>query len=153
LLHGPMYEHAFAVQFLGEVLARIDDREKKDLVRKALQRGVKLILDSQNEQGGWRYHPRPLEADISVTCCQVYALMAARKAGITVPQETVSKAIGYIKSCQDPKSGGFRYQPGPRPPGFTRAAAAVAALQLAGAPQDEAMSKALDFMLAQRSGP
>src|SRR5262249_34344919 len=78
VLHGPMYEHAFAVQFLGEALARMDDREKKDLVRKALERSVKLILDAQNEQGGWRYHPRPLEADISVTCCQVYALMAAR---------------------------------------------------------------------------
>ena len=71
------------------------------------------------------------DADISVTIMQVMALRAAKSAGIHVKDETMKKAITYIKRCYDPRSGGFSYMPGTGP-GFARTAAGVCVLQLTG---------------------
>ena len=49
-------------------------------VRTKLQAAVKLIVDSQNPEGGWRYQPVPTDADISVTICQIMALRAEETA-------------------------------------------------------------------------
>jgi hypothetical protein len=38
------------------------------------------------------------------------------------------KCVQYILNCQDPHSGGFRYQPNGGPPGFARTAAGIDAL-------------------------
>ena len=42
-----------------------------------LAAAVKLIVNTQNSNGGWRYQPVRTDADISVTICQVMALRAA----------------------------------------------------------------------------
>src|SRR5206468_2460378 len=81
-----------------------------------LGRAVDLTIKSQNRQGGWRYRPFDGDADISATICQIMALRAARNAGITVPKEVADRCIDYVKRCQDPASGGFRYQPHGGPP-------------------------------------
>jgi prenyltransferase beta subunit len=103
--HGPMYGHGFATLFLAEVYGTTDRED----VGRALRRAVQLIVDTQNDQGGWRYFPKPDEADVSVTVCQAMALRAARNAGIAVPKETIDKCIAYIRGCQNP-DGGFRYR-------------------------------------------
>ncbi|MFZ9692807.1 MAG: hypothetical protein ACO3EP_12275, partial [Phycisphaerales bacterium] len=69
--HGPMYGHGFATLFLGEVYGMTPEDAS---VRDALERAVELIVNSQNEEGGWRYNPVPYDADVSVTICQVMAL-------------------------------------------------------------------------------
>ena len=69
--HGPMYGHGFATLFLGEIYGMNPSDER---VRDALGRAVRLIVDSQNEEGGWRYNPVPLDADVSVTICEIMAL-------------------------------------------------------------------------------
>ena len=76
--HGPMYGHGFATLFLAEVYGMHPDPE----LRPKLVKAVKLIINTQNDEGGWRYQPERREADISVTICQVMALRAARNAGI-----------------------------------------------------------------------
>ena len=80
---GPMYGHGFATLFLGEVYGMTGD----DTVKEKLERAVRLIERTQNPEGGWRYQPAPLDADISVTICQVMALRSAREAGIHVDKE------------------------------------------------------------------
>ena len=51
--HPPMYGHGFAATFLAECYGtspRADLREK-------LAKAVKLIVNTQNKEGGWRYQP------------------------------------------------------------------------------------------------
>lgn len=127
--HGPMYGHGFGTMFLAETYGmtfRSDHRDK-------LNRAVALIINTQNAEGGWRYQPqREQQADISVTVSQVMALRAARNAGLSVPKETMDRAVAYIERCQN-QDGGFMYQAAVGgESGFARTAAAVAALNGAG---------------------
>jgi hypothetical protein len=126
--HGPMYSHGFGTLFLAEAYGMTHRPE----IRDKLQKAVRLIIDSQNVEGGWRYQPVRNDADLSVTICQINALRAARNAGLFVPKETVDACIRYVKRSQN-ADGGFRYmlQAGASSE-FPRSAAGVVALQSAG---------------------
>jgi hypothetical protein len=126
--HGPMYSHGFGTLFLAEAYGMT----RRPELREKLQKAVRLIIDSQNIEGGWRYQPVRHDADLSVTICQINALRAARNAGLFVPKETVEACIRYVKRSQNP-DGGFRYmlQAGASSE-FPRSAAGVVALQSAG---------------------
>ncbi len=140
--HGPMYGHGFATLFLGEVYGMTGDPR----AREALLKAVRLIVTTQNPQGGWRYQPRPFDADISVTICQVMALRSARNAGLSVPKETIDRAIAYVRQCQNPADGGFKYMLNSGGSAFPRSAAGVAALYYAGVYEDDALSKGLTYL-------
>jgi Prenyltransferase and squalene oxidase repeat len=103
--HGPMYDHGFATLFLAEVYGMT----KTANLRNSLERAVRLIINSQNKEGGWRYEPDSKDADLSVTVCEVMALRAARNSGISVPKETIDRCTEYVRKSQTP-DGGFRYQ-------------------------------------------
>lgn len=151
--HGPMYGHGFATLCLAEAHGMITQPELRNRVRETLGRAVRLIVDSQNREGGWRYQPRAADADLSVTICQIMALRAAKDAGIDVPKDKVDNCIKYVKECQDLRgSGGFRYQRGGGPVGFARTAAGVTALYSAGVYDGEEVEKGLDFMMRHRPG-
>lgn len=125
--HGPMYGHGFAALFLGEVYGMSNRPEVRETFRKA----VRLIINTQNHEGGWRYHPVRHDADLSVTVCQVMALRAARNVGIYVDKRVIDGAIEYVKASQNP-DGGFRYMLNSGGSAFARSAAGIAALQYAG---------------------
>ncbi len=139
-----MYGHGIAAIALGEVYGQTRD----SAIRAKLERAVKLIIASQNKQGGWRYRPVPADADISVTVLQVVALRVAKNAGIQVPQETIDRAIAYVRSCQDEKTGGFTYQPRNNKPGFARTAAAIYSLQMCGVYDDPMIDRGAEYMFA-----
>jgi hypothetical protein len=101
---GPMYGHGFAALFLCETYGM----SLREDLRDRLSEAIGLIVQTQNDEGGWRYQPRPRDADLSVTVCQVMALRAARNAGLAVPKETIDRAMEYVKACQN-ADGGFRY--------------------------------------------
>lgn len=146
--HGPMYDHGFATLFLAECCGmshRADLREK-------LSKAVKLIVNSQNDEGGWRYRPQRDEADISVTVCQVMALRAARNAGIYVPAKTIESAVDYVKKCQNP-DGGFIYRLPTGDSAFPRSAAAIVALNSAGIYDSPAVKKGIDYLLGFKPSP
>ena len=147
--HGPMYSHGFATLFLAESHGTIADRELRRRVRESLGRAVRLILDTQHNEGGWRYDPRPMPPDISVTVCQIMALRAARNAGLEVPKSTVDKCIDYVRGCQN-SDGGFRYMRQSGLSQFPRSAAAVAALYSAGIYQDKAIDRGLRYLAQYR---
>ena len=145
--HGPMYGHGFAALFLAEAHGMVNDRTLRDQLRGAVDRSIKLIINTQNAQGGWRYQPQKSDADISVTICQIMALRAARNAGISVPKKTADDCTNYVKSCQDRATGGFRYQPFGGPPGFARTAAGLCAFYSAGLYEGPEVDKGLTYLM------
>src|SRR5579864_1232220 len=51
--HNPMYGHGFATLFLAEVYGMT---QRPD-VKEKLQNAIRLIVTTQNPEGGWRYQP------------------------------------------------------------------------------------------------
>ena len=145
--HGPMYGHGFATLFLGEIYGMSPPGEDRQRVREALLKAVRLIVNTQNKEGGWRYQPIPFDADLSVTICQVMGLRSARNAGLSVPEATIDKAIEYVKACQNPSDGGFRYMLNPGGSAFPRSAAGVAALYYAGVYGGETIEQGLEYLM------
>jgi hypothetical protein len=138
--HGPMYEHALATLALIEVSGWMTEAA----IRDTCQRAIDLIVAAQNPEGGWRYQPRPQDADLSVTVMQVVALRAAQNARLRVPQETLDRAVDYVKKCAKPE-GGFAYQPGQGVKDAQSAAGALC-LQLLGRFDDPDVIKALEAL-------
>ena len=138
----PMYSQGFATLFLAEIYG---ESHAADLHEK-LQRAIRLIIDAQNAQGGWRYQPVPMDADISVTICQVMALRAAREAGIAVPRRTITKAISFVHRLQN-ADGGFSYMLNMGGSAFPRSAAGVAALLYAGIYRGSAIGNGVHYLM------
>jgi len=136
-----MYAHGLATLALSEVWGMSEREELRDVLKAA----VKVIIGSQNKQGGWRYKPEPQDADISVTVMQIVALASASEAGIHVPQEVIDKALIYVKNCQNRFKGGFGYTPSGGP-GFARTAAGVMSLQMCGERNTRAVKAGLYFL-------
>ncbi len=140
--HGPMYGHGFATLFLSEcygMTQRTDIREK-------LTKAVQLIINTQNDEGGWRYQPVRRDADISVTICEVMALCAARNSGLYVPRETIDRCIDYVKRRQN-ADGGFMYMLQGGQSQFPRSAAGVVALYSAGIYDSPEIKKGLEYLM------
>jgi len=152
-MHGPMYGHGFGTLFLAESQGMVQQPDLRDKVHEVLDRAVKLIIRTQNQEGGWRYMPVRADADLSVTICQIMALRAARNAGLAVPRSVADNCIRYVQECQDLHgTGGFRYRRQDRQVGFARTAAGVVALYSAGLYEGEAVRKGLDFLRQYQPG-
>ena len=140
--HGPMYDHGFATLFLAECYGMSPDSQ----VRDKLAAAVRLIVSTQNPEGGWRYQPKPVEADISVTICQVMALRAARNAGLYVPNDTIDRCVDFVKRSQN-ADGGFMYMLTGGPSRFPRSAAGVVALYSAGIYEGDEIERGLEYLM------
>lgn len=145
---GTMYEHALSTLLLAEAHGVY----RKPGLRDTLERAVRLIVSSQNQEGGWRYEPRPADADISVTVMQLVALRAAKNAGIDVPAETFAAGIRYVKSCATPE-GGFLYQPGVGGPGYARTAGGVCSLLTSGDYTSPEVARGIAYLQANKARP
>ena len=144
-LGGPaqgMYEHGLATLALAEVWG-MSDREE---VRDTLKRAVDVIQRAQNPEGGWRYQPRPIEADLSVTVMQIMALASAQEAGILVPAEIIQKAVKYVTRCQKTFEGGFTYQPGGGEAKLSSSAAGLLSLLMCGERTSKAVQRGLEYI-------
>lgn len=136
-----MYGHGVATIALAELYGQT----KSPTLRAKLDKVVKVIVSSQNNEGGWRYRPIAYQADISVTVLQVVGLRAAKNAGLDVPQATIDRAVDYVKKCYHPPTGGFSYQPG-QSPGFARTGAAIYSLQVCGLYDDPMVKAGSDYL-------
>ena len=145
---GPMYGHGFSALFLGEVYGMIAggaDTVLSARTHEALVKAVRLIERTQNEEGGWRYNPVPVDADVSVTICQIMALRSARNAGLEVDSDVIDRAVEYVRECQN-RDGGFRYQLQGGASAWPRSAAGIASLYYAGIYDDAAIDNGLDYL-------
>ena len=137
-----MYGHGFATLFLAQTYGMTANPR----VRSALISATRLIIESQNPEGGWRYEPGSRDADLSVTICQVMALRAARNAGIHVPKDTINRCTQYVRECHNP-DGGYNYQLTDRgDSAFARSAAGVVALYNAGIYEGPEIERSLDYL-------
>jgi hypothetical protein len=152
-LHGPMYGHGFATLFLGEAYGMVHKKELRNKLKSSLKKSIKLIIDTQNGEGGWRYKPEKADiADISVTVCQIMALRSARNAGLAVPKGTVKKCNDYVKACQNKLDGGFRYTRHQGPSGFARTSAGLAALYSGGIYKGAEVKAGLKYLMNFKPG-
>lgn len=107
-MHSSMYQHGFAMLALAEAYGAVDDRnlwsggdeDKQRSIGEALELAVRGAVTSQkkNQYGGWRYGPDATDADTSVSGAVMVGLLAARNAGIEVPDEAIDRAVAYFKS-------------------------------------------------------
>ena len=73
-------------------------------------------------------------------------MRSARNAGLSVPSETIDRAVAYVRQCQIPTDGGFRYMISAGGAAFPRSAAGVATLYYAGIYDDEAIDLGLEYI-------
>lgn len=120
IMGNSMYHHGFAMLGLAEAYGAVDDRDlwsgetKRRSIGQALELAVRAAITSQkkNSLGAWRYSPDSTDADTSVSGAVLVGLLAARNAGVEVPDESIDKAINYYvkmtsSSGQVGYSGGF----------------------------------------------
>ena len=119
--HSSMYNHGFAMLGLAEAYGAVDDRTlwagnepNRRSIGQSLELAVRAAITSQkkNPLGGWRYSPDATDADTSVSGAVLVGLLAARNAGIEVPDEAIDKALNYFVKMTSPSgqvgySGGF----------------------------------------------
>ncbi len=146
-----MYGHGFATLFLAEAYGMSVRSEQNDRLGEKLKRAVQLIINTQNDQGGWRYQPVKSDADLSITICQIMALRAARDAGLHVPNETRARCIDYVKKSHA-ADGSFSYtlSQGSRSGSFALAAAGIVALNSAGIYDGKEVESALNYCWRQK---
>ncbi len=151
--YAPSYHHGFATLFLAEAHGTVHDLKLADTLSATLRRAVRLILDTQTNEGGWRYQPAMKdEADVSVSVTQAMALRAARNAGIAVPKAAMARCADYLKQCQVLPEGGFRYMPRSGPPAFPRTAAALVGLHCCGVYEGPEVVAARRYLQDYRPG-
>lgn len=102
---GSMYQHGFALLCLAEAYGEVDEQMLWSgdpppglSIGNALQAAVDAALTAQkkNKQGAWRYAPDAIDADTSVSGAVLVGLLAARNAGIEMPQEAIDQAVDYF---------------------------------------------------------
>lgn len=102
-LPNSMYHHGFAMLALAEAYGAVDESllglEKGKSIASALDLAVRCAATAQkkNRMGGWRYTPDSTDSDTSVTGAVLMGLLAARNAGMDVPDETLDTALEYIR--------------------------------------------------------
>jgi hypothetical protein len=117
-----MYHHGFGMLGLAEAYGAVDDRnlwadakagQQQRSIGAALELAVRAAITSQkkNTYGGWRYSPDSTDADTSVAGAVLVGLLAARNAGIEVPDESIDKAVSYYVKMTAP-SGQVGYSGG-----------------------------------------
>jgi hypothetical protein len=137
-----MYNHGFATLALAEAYGAVDDSR----LGPALQKAVRLIVEAQklNNFHAWRYSPESQDADTTVSGAQMVALLAARNAGMAVPEECIQNGLKFFLSCQTPE-GGFGYI-SPVAPNATRTAIGCVVFALAREKNSAAFKSAFAFL-------
>jgi hypothetical protein len=144
-----MYNHGFACLALAESYGALQD----DRIGPALKKAVELILSSQdkNKFKAWRYSPDSSDADSTVSGACFVALIAARNAGLKIPDKNIDGALQFYTDCQSP-SGDIGYLPRSGNQGGATTAIGVAVYAYARKRDVPTFVKALKTMKANDDG-
>lgn len=105
-----MYQHGFATLALSEAYGAVDETDlwetgkpvagRERPIGESLELAVRCSVtsQSQNPHSAWRYSPSARDADTSVSGAVLMGLLAARNAGIEVPDKSIDSAIKYFSS-------------------------------------------------------
>jgi hypothetical protein len=102
---GSMYHHGFAMLALSESYGSVDEslvwqgEKPPRSIAQALDLGIRCAATAQtkNRWGGWRYSPDASDADTSVTGAVLMGLLAARNAGMDVPDDVINNAMEFVR--------------------------------------------------------
>jgi hypothetical protein len=131
-----MYHHGFAMLALAEAYGAVDESllwaetgGKGRSIGQALDLAVRCAVTSaeKNPFKAWRYSPDATDADTSVAGAILMGLMAARNAGMPVPDKTINEGIEYIRKSTA-KNGYVAYSGGFGGGGESMARSSIAAL-------------------------
>lgn len=139
-----VYGHAIAAYAMGEAYGLTEIPVLKD----AMERAVRVILDGQQSTGGWDYYWRQTpRRDTSVAGWQIQALKAAQIAGVEIEglREAMNKAVTDLKRAQH-TNGKFGYSGDPTFGTIGVTGVGILSLQLLGHAQDEACLKGIEYL-------
>jgi len=136
-----MYNHGLSTFVLGQVYGMTNDAR----IGAVLDRGLRLLADTQCGDGGWDYHARRQSNghDLSLAVMQAKALRSAVDSGLDVPPRVIQQAIAGVRlhylprgcprqadeDTQQKHPGQFVYSRSGSNPSVAMAAAGVVCLQ------------------------
>lgn len=96
-----MYNHGLSTFVLGQAYGMTGDER----IGPALDRALKLITDTQCDDGGWEYQARRSGAghDLSLAVMQAKALRSAVDSGLEVSPQVIGLAIRGVREHYSPK--------------------------------------------------
>jgi hypothetical protein len=155
-----MYNHGLSTFVLGQAHGMTGDPR----ISPVLDRALKLIANTQCNDGGWDYKakPQPLGHDLSLAVMQAKALRSAVDSGLEVPPEVIDLAIKSVREHYQPannqrnasdaeqqKVGGqFCYSIGGGQATIAMAAAGVVCMQEFGQYDDWRIGKNMEIITA-----
>jgi len=146
--HYP-YEHGIACYAMGETyaLAKYGNKPLPG-VREAFERGVEIIIDGQNGDGGWVYsYTGEGNSDISVTGWQYQALKAAKHTGLKINRlDSALRGVKGLLETEQGNNGGWPYRATSGENKWTLTGAGVLGLQLLGSSRDKVMEDGLEYI-------
>ena len=137
-LPNSMYHHGFGMLALAEAYGAVDesllweggaDKTKQRSIAQTLDLAIRCSVTSaeKNPFGALRYSPDATDADTSVAGAMLMGLLACRNAGLSVPDDTINKAVEYIRKSTA-KNGFVAYSGGFGGGGESLARSSVATL-------------------------
>ncbi len=139
-LPNSMYHHGFGMLALAEAYGVVDETllwdgssgGTKRPLAEALDLAVRCAVTSakKNPLKAWRYSPDATDADTSVAGAVLMGLLAARNAGMPVPDETIDGGLEYMRRSTS-KSGYVAYSGGFGGMGESMARSSIATLVFA----------------------
>ncbi|MBM3981277.1 MAG: hypothetical protein FJ304_13505 [Planctomycetes bacterium] len=100
--------HAHALHFLACACDVDDDGPRRARLAKVIEKGVAFAVEHQTSRGGWGFVARAENADYDSTRntgIVLDALLAARKAGFAVPDQTTARAAKYFARVTNTEGG------------------------------------------------
>ena len=155
-----MYNHGLATFVLGQAHGMTSDPR----ISPVLDRALKLIANTQCNDGGWDYRAKPQANghDLSLAVMQAKALHSAVDSGLEVPPEVIDLAIKSVREHYKPANnqrnaseaeqqklaGQFTYDKGGGQATIAMAAAGVVCLQEFGQYDDWRIGKNMEVITA-----
>src|SRR5262245_12699831 len=156
-----MYNHGLATFVLGQAHGMATSKDRK--LNRVLDSALKLIANTQCEDGGWDYRAQrqAYGHDLSLAVMQAKALRSAVDSGLEVPPEVIDSAIrsvrdhyackggrGLTEAEQQKLPGQFTYSKGGGGGTIAMAAAGVVCLQEFGQYDDWRIGKNMEVIQA-----
>ena len=156
-----MYNHGLSTFVLGQAYGMSNDARLSPL----LDRALKLIIDTQCEDGGWEYQAKRTAQghDLSLVVMQAKALRSAIDSGLDIPLPVIQAAIQAVRAYYAPEGcpytadeatqkkckGQFSYGKGGGQKSLAMAAAGVVCLQEFAQYDDWRIPKNMELITAE----
>jgi hypothetical protein len=156
-----LYNHGLSTFVLGQAHGMTTTKDRR--LNRVLDGALKLIANTQCEDGGWDYkaHRQSHGHDLSLAVMQAKALRSAVDSGLEVPPEVIDLAIKSVREHYSPKGdrnapeaeqmkmpGQFTYGKGGGGGTIAMAAAGVVCLQEFGQYDDWRIPKNMEIIAA-----